>query len=329
MRLAWLGALTMTATLALSLPSSGCGLIGEAQPTPTPTATPTSTPTPSPTATPTATPTPTPTATPTPVPAVETASLQVHQGGAVALRVLASAGSAAATFAGRHYPMLPYPSGFWTIIGVTADQPLGTYPVSIELLDAASAPLGILSASLTVLDTEYPVEQIYLAPEQAALLDPALVQQEQNTRAAVFAAFTPQKLWTGPFIFPMSAPISSPYGVARSYDGGPATSYHTGTDFQADEGAPVMASATGTVAFVGALPLRGNGVIIDHGAGVFSAYHHLAQVTVALGQSVAAGDLVGTVGSTGLATGPHLHWEVIVMGVNVNPVLWTYEEMGP
>ncbi|MGB6836489.1 MAG: M23 family metallopeptidase, partial [Dehalococcoidia bacterium] len=128
----------------------------------------------------------------------------------------------------------------------------------------------------------------------------------------------------------MSAPISSPYGIARSYDGGPITSYHTGTDFLADEGAPVMACASGTVAFVGALHLRGNGVILDHGAGVFSAYHHLAQVSVALGQSVTAGDLVGTVGSTGLlTTGPHLHWEVIVMGVNVDPVLWTYEDLGP
>lgn len=247
----------------------------------------------------------------------------------MALRVLASAGSAAATFAGRGYPMLPYESGFWTIIGVAADQPLGTYPVSIDIFDAAGTSLGILSASLTVLDTEYPVEDIYLAPEQSALLDPALAQQEQETRAAVFAAFTPQKLWTGPFIFPMSAPISSPYGIGRSYDGGPITSYHTGTDFLADEGAPVMACASGTVAFVGALPLRGNGVIIDHGAGVFSAYHHLAQMTVALGQSVTAGDLVGTVGSTGLATGPHLHWEVIVRGVNVDPVLWTYEDMAP
>jgi murein DD-endopeptidase MepM/ murein hydrolase activator NlpD len=91
-----------------------------------------------------------------------------------------------------------------------------------------------------------------------------------------------------------------------------------------------MACATGTVAFVGALHQRGNSVILDHGAGVFSAYHHLAQVTVAQGQWVNAGDLVGTVGSTGLlTTGPHLHWEVIVRGVNVDPVLWTYEDMAP
>jgi len=119
-------------------------------------------------------------------------------------------------------------------------------------------------------------------------------------------------------VWPAIGPITSYFGPAHPL----------GIDIGQSEG-PVVATTDGTVAFVGALPVRGNSVILDHGAGVFSAYHHLAQATVALGQSVAAGDLVGTVGSSGLATGPHLHWEVIVMGVNVDPVLWTYEDLGP
>ena len=67
----------------------------------------------------------------------------------------------------------------------------------------------------------------------------------------------------------------------------------------------------------------------DHGAGVFTAYHHLQSAAVQPGQPVAAGDLVGFLGGSGLATGPHLHWEVIVGGVPVDGVLWTFEEYGP
>ncbi|HWQ28535.1 MAG TPA: M23 family metallopeptidase, partial [Dehalococcoidia bacterium] len=111
--------------------------------------------------------------------------------------------------------------------------------------------------------------------------------------------------------------------------GGPVTDYHHGTDFLAQEGDPVYASADGVVAFAGPLSVRGNSVIIDHGMGVFSAYHHLSQIDVTRGQAVVAGQQVGRAGSTGLATGPHLHWEIAVRGVNVDPVLWTYEAYEP
>jgi murein DD-endopeptidase MepM/ murein hydrolase activator NlpD len=180
-----------------------------------------------------------------------------------------------------------------------------------------------------VYDTEFLVEQVTLGEEASALLDPALVAQEEATRASVYANTTPERLWTGAFLMPINGPISSPYGVGRSYNGAPVTSYHHGTDFAVDEGTPVAASNGGRVAFAGALPVRGNSVIIDHGAGVFSAYHHLVSTVMTQGQSVNAGDLVGYVGMTGLATGPHLHWEIVVGGINVDPVLWTYEEMAP
>jgi murein DD-endopeptidase MepM/ murein hydrolase activator NlpD len=173
------------------------------------------------------------------------------------------------------------------------------------------------------------VETITVPPNQSGLLDPAVGQREEQIRSAVFAAFTPERLWTGSFTYPVSAPISSPYGIGRSYNGGPVASYHGGTDFGVDRGTPIVASAAGRVAFAGMLPIRGRSVIIDHGAGVFSGYHHLSQVSVVVGQPVAAGDLVGYSGASGLATGPHLHWEVIAGGVEVDPVLWTYEEIGP
>ena len=67
---------------------------------------------------------------------------------------------------------------------------------------------------------------------------------------------------------------------------------------------------------------RGNGIIVDHGAGVFSGYYHLSEVLQTGGAVVEQGDLIGRMGATGLATGPHLHWEVVVRGVTVNPLPW-------
>ena len=309
--------------LVLAIASGGCGVFAGASPTPTPTRTPT------PTATPTTTATPTPTLTPTPEPRVETTVLEVAQGSVGVLRVRGGASSAVATFAGREYPLVAMPGGFWGVIGIAANHPPGSYPVAIALRDSASRVVAELSASLVVVDWPYPVEEISLAPEELALFDPALAAKEHAIRAAVFATSSLERLWAGPFILPVPGSISSTYGVGRSYNGGPVGSFHHGTDFPRDEGTPVVAANSGRVAFAGALPQRGTSVMIDHGAGVFSGYHHLASTTVQEGQPVAMGERIGSVGATGIVTGPHLHWEVVVRGVEVDPVLWTEEDIGP
>jgi murein DD-endopeptidase MepM/ murein hydrolase activator NlpD len=129
---------------------------------------------------------------------------------------------------------------------------------------------------------------------------------------------------------PSTAAIGDVYGTGRSYNGAPVTDYHRGLDFVSREGDPLTAAAAGRVAFAGELKVRGNSVIVDHGAGVFTAYHHLSRIEVAQGQSIAAGQQVGLCGSTGLVTGPHLHWEVTVRGVEVDGELWLKgQEIGP
>lgn len=334
--------LLLVLALLLAPAWGGCGAFGGSSPTPTLTATPTRTPTLTRTPTPTLTPTLTPTATPIPVPTdtptptppppaslTPGASGQVAQGSVTVLRVAASASSALAVFNERQIPLLPMAEGFWGVLGVGADQPVGDYPVPITLFDETGAPIRELSITITVLATSYPVEQVFVPPDQSALLDPAVAEQERTTRASVFAAFTPERLWSGPFIFPVLGGISSPYGVFRSYNGGPVTSYHRGADFPLLVATPVATANSGRVAFVGALPIRGVSVIINHGAGVFSGYHHLSAATVSAGQAVTTGQTIGLSGASGLVTGPHLHWEVIVHGVEVDPLVWTGQEIGP
>lgn len=308
---------------ALMAGSSGCGVFAGAAPTPTPTSTPTFTPT----STPTFTPTPSPT--PTPQPVLQTEILEVAQGGAAVLRVSAVAASALATFEGRDIPLSPKSDGFWGVVGAGADHATGSFSFTVSFRDDAGATFGETTGTVVVYARDYPFETIYLDPATSALLDPALSAQEEAIRSAIFGVVTPDKLWSGTFIYPSAGSISSPYGIGRSYNGGPVTSYHQGTDFDADEGTFVVAANAGTVVYVDRLPIRGLSVIIDHGAGVFTGYHHLSGATVDVGQSVAPGDLLGYVGASGLATGPHLHWELVVNGVAVDPILWTVDEYAP
>jgi murein DD-endopeptidase MepM/ murein hydrolase activator NlpD len=100
-------------------------------------------------------------------------------------------------------------------------------------------------------------------------------------------------------------------------------------DIAADAGTPVPAAAAGRVVSVVRMPIRGLSVVIDHGGGVKSGYHHMEATSVVEGQEVAQGQIVGMVGSTGLSTGPHLHWEVIVWGINVDPMQWTMTDFEP
>lgn len=317
------------------------------------TASPTTSPSPSPlpsTATPSSTPVP-PTVTPRPPTSIPPTSTppaqgaapapalsgglalkpaQIRQGGTAVVYLAETATAATLTFQGRQYPMLNDGARWWAIVGTGALTQPGLYPVSVMYTPSQNAAAVSVTASLSVLDHEFPVEYIELAPSTAALLAPDIVQNELNRRAAIFAGYTVQRLWSGPFVRPARGAFSDVYGGGRSYNGGPVTDYHRGTDFIGDTGAPVVAAARGRVAFTGELQVRGNTVIIDHGAGLFTAYHHLLAIDVAAGQMVNAGERIGAIGSTGLVTGPHLHWEVIVRGVEVDGQLWLQGvEVGP
>lgn len=287
------------------------------------------------TARPTRPPEPSPTvatATPTPVPApsIEFISDQIVPGGTAVIYLNGAATSATLTFDERQYPMLRDGNRWWAIVGIGAFAEPGLYMAAITYTTQEVTESLTAVVSLPVIAKNYPSENIELDPDTAALLAPEIVQAELAKRALIFSRFSDQRLWNGPFLVPTGGVVSSIYGQGRSYNGGPITSYHHGTDFIGDAGDAVMAAAAGRVAFAGELQVRGTAIILDHGAGVFSAYHHLSSIAVVDGQLVAAGELIGAIGSTGLVTGPHLHWEVIVHGVEVDGQLWLQGfEIGP
>ncbi len=163
------------------------------------------------------------------------------------------------------------------------------------------------------------LQDIIIEPDKAYLVDPEIERTELARLESVFSAVTLEKMWddTG-FDLPIpGGGLTSPFGAFRSFNQSLQTR-HTGWDVRATLGQPIMASAAGKVAFAGLMDIRGNLVVIDHGFGVFSTYSHLSQVHVTRGQSIAKGQVIGTVGNTGRTSGAHFHWEMAVNGVFVD-----------
>ncbi|NPA91101.1 MAG: M23 family metallopeptidase [Chloroflexi bacterium] len=201
----------------------------------------------------------------------------------------------------------------------------GILTVTVDIR-AGSTPTQTYTLPLWVRPRTFEVQYIDLPQGKGELLDPQLVQAEAQQLAHIWAQSAEKPLWEGPFQWPIDPntyPTTAPYGGRRSYNGGPVQSYHTGQDFGAPEGTPVFAPAAGRVVLAEPLHVRGNVVVIDHGAGVMSNYWHLSELHVRAGERVRAGTLIGKVGTTGLSTGAHLHWEIRVYGIPVDPIPWT------
>ncbi|MEM7648442.1 MAG: M23 family metallopeptidase, partial [Cyanobacteria bacterium P01_A01_bin.70] len=172
-------------------------------------------------------------------------------------------------------------------------------------------------------DRSFRTQRITLPPSRSNLG----TDYEFDQVAAFKTILSPDKLWNGPLLRPSQGSVSSEYGVRRYYNGVFAEDYyHRGIDYAAATGSPVIAPATGKVALVGRVAdgfeLHGNTIGLDHGQGVESIFIHLNSINVQPGEIVQAGQVIGTVGSTGASTGPHLHWGLYVNGVAVDPNPW-------
>jgi murein DD-endopeptidase MepM/ murein hydrolase activator NlpD len=175
---------------------------------------------------------------------------------------------------------------------------------------------------------EWTFSQVTLTGE-AAEIDAESIRQERERLFAIWNLASPAPQWTAAFQLPIESylEISSLFGARRSYNGGPFSSYHEGVDFSAYGGTPVYASAAGTVVIAERLYVRGGAVIIDHGLGIYTGVYHLSEVAAQVGQVVEPGQLVGNVGTTGLSTGNHLHWDLLVGGVWVDAAAWVEQDM--
>jgi murein DD-endopeptidase MepM/ murein hydrolase activator NlpD len=213
--------------------------------------------------------------------------------------------------------------------GVHAMLEPGPYPLRIE----ATLPDGSVQSfeqMVLVIAPGYP-EDPYLYVD-AHTIDPAVMGPEDQLIEDTVQPATPQKYWSGVFGTPAaqyaeSTYFTSRYGNRRKYFGIDSDityqGFHTGLDFGGGTGLPISAPAAGKV--VATIPdqvVRGNATIIDHGWGVYSGFWHQSEFLVQVGDIVSAGQTIGLVGNTGRGTGAHLHWELWVNGVQVDPLDW-------
>ena len=244
-----------------------------------------------------------------------------YQGGAVRVRTnLGSEGTA--TVFGRRYPLQRGLNGLEGFIGFGTGDRVGLTNVEVQV----TAPVAEhASLRLTVLKTDWTVDHIILPPPNPNDPDPPPpdLPDEQPRLNELYAGVS-ERRWRPTWIAPLNPPlvVSGYFGEQRSFNGGPVQGHHGGTDFGAIAGTPILATNDGTVVLAERVRVRGRLVVIDHGGGVLSSYGHQSALTVAEGEVVRQGQKIGEVGSTGLSTGAHLHWELAVGGVLVDGLRW-------
>jgi hypothetical protein len=198
---------------------------------------------------------------------------------------------------------------WFALAGVDVEAPAG--PSTLRIVVHTGSDSLDLSRTVEIHPAHYRTGSLSVAPRFVEPGPEALqqIEAERQLKDGVFAASSPEPLWTGSFRRPVSAPPTASFGVRRIFNGKLA-SIHKGMDFRAATGTPVRAGNSGVVVLARPLYYEGNCVVIDHGLGLFTISMHLSRIDVQVGQRVDTGDRLGLSGATGRVTGPHLHWAV-------------------
>jgi murein DD-endopeptidase MepM/ murein hydrolase activator NlpD len=260
---------------------------------------------------------------PDPFVSVDIAPLPVIQGNTIAITVLTSRDvTLNCTFLDWSVLFAKEGSAYHGLVGIHAMQKPGVFPLTLIATDS-NGKQATMTASVQVMAGKFGYETIKVSADKQRLLAPNLVNAEREKLYKVLNVVTPTRYWNGLFKLPGVGIFSSVFGSRRTYVGGVFTNYHEGADINASGGSAVYAPADGVVALAEPLTVRGNAVLIDHGWGIYSGLYHMSKIEVKVGQFVRQGQVIGRVGTTGLSTGPHLHWDVRVRGLNVDPLQWT------
>jgi hypothetical protein len=219
-------------------------------------------------------------------------------------------------FGGKTYRLFPQETGsLLALVPIPATWQPGTGDVNI------TGPYGnvLLSFPVEVIDAGFPRQNIRVSKQMQSL---TAMPGEMKAIQTLKDTATATRFWQEPFLTPTPDCMNSIFGVMRYHNGKPTGGYHKGVDLRSPEGRPVRATASGKVQLARKFRLHGGTVGLDHGQGVTSVYIHLSRLNVKEGDNVEQGDIIGLVGATGFATGPHLHWGLYVNGESVNPGQW-------
>lgn len=262
----------------------------------------------------------------------EIRDLPIKQGGTGVISVAAQPGvTLGGLLVDHQLHFFPSQDGVQVALqGVHALLEPGVYPLRLDAT-LADGSTQSYEQFVLIVSGNYPSGEII--PQPLSYIDPAITEPELKLLQTITVTPPPNptKFWVGQFISPAiayaeSTYFTSRYGTRRTYlaqeTDFSVQGFHTGLDFGGGDGLPITAPASGVVVFAGPWMVRGNATIIDHGWGVYSGFWHQSQIQVVVGQQVKLGDVIGLVGGTGRVTGAHLHWELWVNGVQVDPLDW-------
>ncbi|WP_257310862.1 peptidoglycan DD-metalloendopeptidase family protein [Geothrix fuzhouensis] len=235
-------------------------------------------------------------------------------GGVVVVALPGGPAAPKATYRGE--PVLVRRSGrSWTaVVGIPLSAKPGRHEIAVE-----GRPV-----TFTVRAKRYPEQRIRLKDQRQVTPnaeDEARIAREQALMGPAWKAWPEGLAPTLRFQQPTPGGLTSSFGLRRIFNGQPRAP-HAGLDIKAPAGQAVRAPAAGMVVLTGDFFFSGNAVFLAHGEGVVSLFAHLSKITVTQGQVVKPGDLLGEVGMTGRATGPHLHWSLSLNNARVDPRLF-------
>jgi murein DD-endopeptidase MepM/ murein hydrolase activator NlpD len=214
------------------------------------------------------------------------------------------------------------------LVGIPIDSPVGMAELALTFTDAAGGTSMVL-LNVQVVSGQFATESLTIPDDRLALLGADVDAAEAEMVRSVMSGRSPDRLFSGLMGLSAAAAVTSAFGATRSYNGGILQRLHLGTDFGGAPGTSIFAPADGVVVFSGPLEVRGLATILDHGWGVYTGYWHQTETYVAPGDRVVPGQVIGTIGMSGRATGPHLHWELWVNGVPVDPMQWVQQAFSP
>ena len=235
-------------------------------------------------------------------------------GGVAVVELGPSATAPKATYQGKPVLVVKEQDTWLAIVGI----PLTTKPGN-ERISSGGRNLPFIVGY-----KQYPEQRITLKNKSQVNPEPAQlkrIEAELAEQIKAYRSFSPNLPSNLVLDKPVNGPLSSKFGVRRFFNG-EERNPHSGLDFAVPAGTPIKTPANGKVILVGNYFFNGNTVFVDHGQGFISMFCHMSKIDVTVGQQLARGAVVGKVGSTGRATGPHMHWNVSLNDARVDPAIF-------
>ncbi|GGJ92336.1 peptidoglycan DD-metalloendopeptidase family protein [Pseudomonas matsuisoli] len=224
-----------------------------------------------------------------------------------------------ATYLGKPVLVVREDDARWiAIVGIPLTTKPGTQKIRTE------RDSGPVELPFSVNSRVYREQRITLKNKEQVSPSPTnlkRIERELAEQTKAYDQFSPRQPSNLLFDLPVNGPLSSPFGLRRFFNG-EERNPHSGLDFAVGAGTPIKAPAAGKVILVGDYFFNGQTVFVDHGQGLISMFCHMSKIDVKVGDEMPRGGVVGRVGATGRATGPHMHWNVSLNGVRVDPSIF-------